>query len=143
MPHIGGRHYVGPRTDQLFFILFGEVLMKGFVFSSILVTYALLLASTGYLSFLHFPGLTTLPNPEMIDRAAKSEIYRVQLLKDVETARDRREQLVKLASHSFDVILGALLGFLSAVAAATALTGGNQAPSQSQPSNNRSHNANG
>ena len=97
--------------------------MRGRLFIGVLLVYVILLAGTGYFTFVRFPGLQTLPSESLLERAAKDPYLRDQLTKDVEIARERREQLVKSASHSFDVVLGALLGFLSAVAATAGLTG--------------------
>jgi hypothetical protein len=40
--------------------------------------------------------------------------FKADLLIDVNASRQRTSDLIKLSAHSFDVILGALLGFLSA-----------------------------
>jgi len=100
--------------------------MRDRVFFGVLLAYALMLVATGYLTFLWFPGMPTLPTPPMIAALASDPEFKADLLDDVRAARQRTAELIKLAAHSFDVILGALLGFLSAVAATTGLTGGGQ-----------------
>jgi hypothetical protein len=100
--------------------------MRVTLFVGILVTYIALLFVTGYLTFVRFPGMPTLPTPPMVADLAGDPDFKADLLEDVRTARQRSGDLIKLAAHSFDVILGALLGFLSAVAATTGLTGGTQ-----------------
>ena len=97
--------------------------MRYSVFFGILATYIFMLVATGYLTFVWFPGMPTLPTPPMIGALASDPDFKADLLDDVRTARQRAAELIKLAAHSFDVILGALLGFLSAVAATTGLTG--------------------
>jgi hypothetical protein len=97
--------------------------MRVTLFVGILVTYIALLFVTGYLTFVRFPGMPTLPTPPMVADLAGDPDFKADLLEDVRTARQRSGDLIKLAAHSFDVILGALLGFLSAVAATTGLTG--------------------
>ena len=100
--------------------------MRLTVFIGILGTYIALLTVTGYLTFVRFPGLPTLPTPNMIEELARDPDFKADLLEDVKIARQRAGELIKLAAHSFDVILGALLGFLSAVAASIGLTGRDQ-----------------
>jgi hypothetical protein len=100
--------------------------MRAAIFVGILATYVAMLVITGYLTFVLFPGMPTLPTPPMIADLAGDPDFKADLLEDVKTARQRSGELIKLAAHSFDVILGALLGFLSAVAATTGLTGGTQ-----------------
>jgi hypothetical protein len=99
-----------------------EEIMRVTVFVGILATYVALLAVTGYLTFVRFPGMPTLPGPDMVASLAGDPDFKADLLEDVKAARLRSGDLIKLAAHSFDVILGALLGFLSAVAASTGLT---------------------
>ena len=91
--------------------------MKWYMFLGILFTYLFLIIGTGYLAFIKYHSLSTLPSPQMTQRAETDSFYKEQLENDINNARDRRELLAKSASHSFDVILGALLGFMSAVAA--------------------------
>jgi hypothetical protein len=98
--------------------------MRITLFLGILVTYIALLFITGYLTFIRFPGMPTLPTSPMLENVAGDPDFKADLLDDVRTARERSGDLIKLAAHSFDVILGALLGFLSAVAATIGLTGG-------------------
>ncbi len=92
-------------------------------FSLILSTYAVLLSATGYLSFVKFVGLPTSMTVEEMERAAQDADFKKDLLEDVKTARERNGDLIKLSAHAFDVILGALLGFLSATASSIGLTG--------------------
>ncbi len=101
--------------------------MRGKFFGALLVTYAALLVATGYLAFIKFPGMATLPSEMMIQHLAADADFKADLLEDLKAARQRSADLIKLAAHSFDVILGALLGFLSAVAATIGLTGSAQA----------------
>lgn len=113
--------------------------MRVAVFVGILITYIAMLVVTGYLTFVRFPGMPTLPTPQMVVALAGDADFKADLLEDVKAARQRSGDLIKLAAHSFDVILGALLGFLSAVAATTGLTGGarttqRQAASTQSPS---------
>ena len=100
--------------------------MRISLFVAILATYIAMLVTTGYLTFVKFPGMPTLPNQSMITDLAGDPEFKADLLEDVKAARQRSGDLIKLAAHSFDVILGALLGFLSAVAATTGLTGKTQ-----------------
>jgi len=97
--------------------------MRTAVFAGILLTYVLLLVTTGYLTFIRFPGMPTLPTPDMVAALGSDEEFKADLLEDLKTARQRATDLIKLSAHSFDVVLGALLGFLSAVAATMGLTG--------------------
>jgi hypothetical protein len=92
-------------------------------FSLILLTYAVMLSTTGYLTFVKFVGLPTIASEDEIKRAATDKDFKKDLLDDVRAARERNGDLVKLSAHAFDVILGALLGFLSAVASSLGLTG--------------------
>ncbi len=87
------------------------------MFVSILATYLMLLGTTGYLAFFKFPGTYNLPNPEMIQTLASDSEFKTDLLDDVKKARERDRKLIELAAQSFNVILGAMLGFLSAIAA--------------------------
>ena len=98
--------------------------MRYSVFFGVIVTYLFLIIATGYLTFLWFPGMYTLPTPPMLAALGSDPDFKADLLDDVRTSRQRTAELIKLAAHSFDVVLGALLGFLSAVAATTGLTGG-------------------
>lgn len=107
--------------------------MRYSVFFGILLTYLFLLTSTGYLTFLRFPGMDILPTPPMIAALAHDPELKADLLDDVKNARQRASELIKLSAHSFDVILGALLGFLSAVAASTGLTGKSQKRDEAGP----------
>ena len=121
--------------------------MRYSVFFGVVVTYLFLIIATGYLTFLWFPGMYTLPTPPMLAALGSDPDFKADLLDDVRTSRQRTAELIKLAAHSFDVVLGALLGFLSAVAATTGLTGGplgrsgggatasENAPKNSPPSN--------
>ena len=102
--------------------------MRGFVFSGILLTYVLVLAATGYLTFVRFPTMDILPTPPMIQALGSDSELKADMLEDVKAARQRSADLIKLSAHSFDVTLGALLGFLSALAAGAGLTGQSQAP---------------
>ena len=88
------------------------------IFLSIAVIYMLVLSATGYLTFIKFPSEPTLPSQTMIDRLSSDPDFKSDLLEDIKTARERKESLIRLSAHSFDVILGALLGFLSAFASA-------------------------
>jgi hypothetical protein len=105
--------------------------MRVAVFAGILITYIAMLVVTGYLTFIRFPGMPTLATPQMVATLAGDPDFKADLLDDVKAARQRSGDLIKLAAHSFDVILGALLGFLSAVAATSGLTGGTR-PSKQQ-----------
>lgn len=87
------------------------------IFASILATYLLLLCGMGYLAFFEFPGSVTLPSPEMVEELGKDEDFKKDLLEDLKQARDRDRKLIELAGQSFNIILGATLGFLSAVGA--------------------------
>src|SRR3989304_248129 len=100
--------------------------MRYSVFFGVVVTYLFLIIATGYLTFLWFPGMYPLPTPPMLAALGSDPDFKADLLDDVRTSRQRTAELIKLAAHSFDVVLGALLGFLSAVAATTRLTGGGQ-----------------
>ena len=99
-------------TDQLHFIEGALVIWTGKYLQ--LAVYILGLVGTGYLSFFNFIGLTTFAPPDMI-RVAKDDPERKRdMLTDIARSRDEKAKLVDLAAHSFDVLLGALLGFLSA-----------------------------
>jgi hypothetical protein len=99
-------------TDQLHFIEGALVIWTGKYLQ--LAVYILGLVGTGYLSFFNFIGLTTFAPPDMI-RVAKDDPERKRdMLTDIARSRDEKATLVDLAAHSFDVLLGALLGFLSA-----------------------------
>jgi hypothetical protein len=87
------------------------------IFASILSTYLILLCSTGYLAFFKFPGTPTLPTQEMVQGLGNDQEFKSDLLQDVKQARERDRKLVELAAQSFNVILGAMLGFLSAIGA--------------------------
>jgi len=88
-------------------------------FLILLISYFVLLGATGYLSFCKLSSFSTLPHERSVQLAAAHPEYGDDLMQDlleeVRGARERRESLAKLASHSFDVVLGALLGFLSAL----------------------------
>ena len=91
----------------------------------ILGAYILLLGFTGYLSFFKFPGDEVFPQDQgkvMADnrgdvKLAKSDPdLKKEFLANLESSRAEERKLIDLAAHSFDVLLGALLGFLSATA---------------------------
>jgi hypothetical protein len=84
------------------------------LFVIILAVYALALVATGYLSFFRFVGLATFPPPDMIAAVKGDPDLSKDMFADVARAREQNTKLVDLAAHSFDVLLGALLGFLSA-----------------------------
>ena len=65
----------------------------------------------GYLVFVKFPNMDILPTPPMIQSLANDPELKADMLEDVKAARQRSADLIKLAAHSFDVTLGALLGF--------------------------------
>jgi hypothetical protein len=96
--------------------------MKGYIFWGILIAYGLLRTTTGYLTFIKFPKQMTLPTVEMSKRAEVDAFYKEQLQIDIDASRGRRELIAKSASHSFDVVLGALLGFMSAIVASKGLS---------------------
>lgn len=87
------------------------------IFAAILASYMVLLCATGYLAFFQFPGSYNLPSPEMIKTLGTDPDFKQDLLEDIKQARERDRKLIELSAQSFNVILGALLGFLSAVGA--------------------------
>jgi hypothetical protein len=91
--------------------------MERGVFNAILATYLLMLLATGTLAFYWFPNLATVPEKDVVSMLRSDPELKADLLEDLKVSRQRTSQLIQLASHSFDVLLGALLGFLSAVAA--------------------------
>jgi hypothetical protein len=84
------------------------------IFVTILGAYILGLIATGYMSFFRFMGASTMPPPEVISAIKNDPDAIKELWSDVDRVREQNAKLVDLAAHSFDVLLGALLGFLSA-----------------------------
>ncbi len=89
----------------------------------ILFVYLLLFTGTGYIAFLaeEFNPATSV-NPEFFTQGAdllgeKKERYLELVLNAIQQESSNFAERRKLASQSFNVVLGALLGFLSASAA--------------------------
>ncbi len=53
----------------------------------------------------------------MVLTLGSDQDFKQDLLEDIKTARERDKKIVELASQSFNVVLGAILGFLSAIGA--------------------------
>ena len=85
-------------------------------FALLLGTYCALLLGTGYLTFVKFVGMPNIPGPEVVATLGSDPEFKKDLLDDVKVSRERNADLIRLSAHSFDVIVGALLGFLSATA---------------------------
>lgn len=86
-------------------------------FRTILITYVFMLLALGYFAFIRFPGRSTLAPPEYVKAIGLDPELKKDLLEDVKSARDRDRKLVELSGQSFNIVLGATLGFLSAVGA--------------------------
>ena len=97
------------------YVLQGETMNKP-QFYTVTAVYIVLLAFTGYLAFFKFPGAYSLPTPQMVKTLAGDAELKQELLDDVRESRARHTKIIELASQSFNIILGALLGFLSAIA---------------------------
>ena len=82
----------------------------------LLLVYLILFASTGYLAFVNIERLP--PTEELREYIEENDPAFRQFFLDALTAEDtERAQRQILAVQSFNVVLGALLGFLSASAA--------------------------
>ena len=102
------------------------------IFATILLAYILGLVGTSYLAFYRFRGISTLPPPQMMDifYSRKDDPSAIkELWSDVDMAREQNAKLTDLADHSFDVMLGALLGFLSAAGVSAGIGSLTEAPS--------------
>jgi hypothetical protein len=93
--------------------------MNRTAFFAILIVYSILLGATGYLSFYRFIGNEPFVSENDMKLVADDPELKKDLLIDAARARDRDFKLVDLATHSFDVLLGALIGFLSAMGASS------------------------
>jgi hypothetical protein len=82
---------------------------------TLLAAYLVLLATTGYIAFLRSP-YTDAADPDILEKAGSIPEYARPIfeagLKDL---ADNHRKSRELALQSFNVVLGAVLGFLSAV----------------------------
>jgi hypothetical protein len=86
------------------------------VWIGILAAYALLFSVTGYIAFFQEP-YNPAANPS--DRALKlieQEVFREHLVESLKQEGEAFKARKDLAAQSFNVVLGSLLGFLSASA---------------------------
>jgi cytochrome c biogenesis protein CcdA len=94
----------------------GERTTPPVIWAGILIVYLLLFVSTGYVAFFvreYNPAIIVEPSVYMSIKDAEHKSLFINTLKqEAETFQKKRE----LASQSFNVVLGALLGFLSASA---------------------------
>src|SRR5688572_28784398 len=81
-------------------------------FGVVLTVYlALLTLIAGFAVFMVHAG--TFPPPTMIQAASEKDELFQEMLEDTRQKREQNGALTKLATHGFDVVSGAPLGFLA------------------------------
>jgi hypothetical protein len=87
------------------------------LWAGILLTYLLLFSVTGYIAFLQEPYNPAVNPNERIVKLLNDQYVRPQVLEALKQEGEAFKARRELAAQSFNVVLGAVLGFLSASAA--------------------------
>ena len=90
---------------------------RGIAWVGILVAYALLFSVTGYIAFVQEPYNPAASPSDKVLSLLKEEPTRAHFLEALKEESAAFKARKDLAGQSFNVVLGALLGFLSASAA--------------------------
>lgn len=85
------------------------------MFYVVLVTYLTLLILTGGFAFFLAFGFVAIPPADLNELVPDAEL-RTYFLKGLETANQKAIRLWEVATSGFQVVLGAVIGFLSAIA---------------------------